>query len=101
MVVFGCGIQKGWETWCFSLMALLIFIQSSSELVFDASFICTTPDTPYITKKWWWNFGYAALMVVSNSQYLVDNGWIFIYNDVYIKREQNRHLASTPQLQHK
>lgn len=60
-------------------MALLIFIQSSSELVFDASFICTTGDTPYITKRTGWNVGYTLLMLAANSQYFVDSGWIYIY----------------------
>ena len=74
-----------WWPWC--VISLLIGLQSSAELIFATSFICTTSSTPYIQEYGLWNLGYSILLVLSNAQGLVDMLWILVYNEAYLNKK--------------
>jgi hypothetical protein len=75
---------KWWPWW---VISLLIGLQSSTELIFASSFICTTSSTPYIQEYSLWNLWYSILLVLSSAQGLVDMLWILVYNEAYINKK--------------
>jgi len=75
---------KWWPWW---VISLLIGLQSSTELIFASSFICTTSSTPYIQEYSLWNLWYSILLVLSNAQGLVDMLWILVYNEAYLNKK--------------
>ena len=75
---------KWWPWW---VISLLIGLQSSTELIFASSFICTTSSTLYTQEYSLWNLWYSILFVLSNAQGLVDMLWILVYNEAYLNKK--------------